>query len=124
MTRRAFRPAAPDPLEGRLAPANMSVLGHSAAMMHQNLAKVPTGTTVYASNADSPAALAANAARVAHAKAVAKANSHSSSFNWKHIGDQAKHIGDQVTSFLGFHHKPKPHPAAKASTQAKTLFRN
>jgi hypothetical protein len=95
----------------------MSVLGNSAALVNHSLANAPTGTTFFASNTDSPAALAANAARVAHARAVARANSHSSSINWGKIGDQ-------VTSFLGFHHKPTSHPVAKASTPSKTSLRN
>ncbi len=114
MRRRSFRPAWPTPLEGRLAPAASSLLGNSAAHVTQLLASTPTGTTVYSSNADSPAALAANAARVAHARAVAKANAHSSSINWRHIGDE-------VTSFLGFGHKTKSHAVAKSTAAARSL---
>ncbi|HEY2154624.1 MAG TPA: hypothetical protein VGH33_03275 [Isosphaeraceae bacterium] len=117
MRRCAFRPTGPDPLEGRLAPAAVSGLGHSAAQVSHALANVPTQTTVYASNADSPAALAAKAARTAHAKAVARANPHSNSINWKKVGDQ-------VTSFLGFGHKSKPHAVARSTTSGHTLLRN
>ncbi len=112
MRRRAFRPTGPDPLEGRLAPATVSGLGNSAALMHHALSNAPT---VYASNAESPAALAAKSAHVAHARAVARANSHSGSVNWGHVGDQ-------VTKFLGFGRKS--HAAAKTSATARTSLRN
>jgi hypothetical protein len=117
MRRRAFRPAGPDPLEGRLAPATVSGLGNPAALVNHSLSNVPAQRTVYASNADAPAALASKAARAAHARAVAKANSHSSSINWKKVGDQ-------VTHFFGFGPKSKSHAVARPSTTGHTSLRN
>ncbi len=116
MRRRAFRPTVPDALEGRLAPATASGLGNYAAQVSHALSNVPTHT-IYASNANSPAALAAQTARTAHAKAVAKANAHSSSINWKKVGDQ-------VTHFLGFGHKSKSHNVAKANSSGQSSLRN
>jgi hypothetical protein len=117
MTRRAFRPAGPDPLEGRLAPAAVTGLGNYAVQASHTLSNAPSRATVYSSNADSPAVLAAKAARVAHAKAVAKANSHSSSVNWKKVGDE-------VTKFFGFGPKTKSHPVAKPTVANHSLLRN
>jgi hypothetical protein len=120
MRRHAFRPAGPDPLEGRLAPAAVSPLGDFGRRVSQVQSSFATAnanrTPIQASNINSAAAISARAARVAHAKAVARSKT-SSSINIDKIADQVK------TFFFG-HSKTTTHAPVKPKTPASSLLRS
>jgi hypothetical protein len=106
MRRHAFRPAGLDTLEGRIAPSSLAPTDGKA-------------TAVYASNVDSAAVQAAYAAQANHARAMARAavRSHNHSINWSKLGDQ-------VTTFLGFHHHSSSTTATPATYRtANNAFR-